>query len=164
MAQKDKMRWVAEQWRSRKQGKGADIKETAAHLNSVRGKDDDSDFVAPPAYKPKRGPTVDKTTTKITKKPKSPPKSSIKIPANFAPAKILKKKAAGLVAPGAKRAGRGVFKDTTRIANIAGKTGILQNVLKTLSPADIASGRILGSTHTNRGRKGANLVSIKSHH
>lgn len=153
MAQNDKMRWVAEQWRSRKQGKGtepppAKIAKSAkmerwARIPSTLT-EEEKDYPLPA---PK--PAKKKATPNKSKKPAG---------------------GKGLVAPGAKRAGgkglatKAGFKDTARIANIASRAGIIDNVLKSATPAEIASGKILGATHTNRPRKGANLISIKSHH
>lgn len=102
-----------------------------------------------------------------------------------APPKPPKKKAAkgeGLVAPGAKtvtKNGRGtkakgdaakprtkkdIFKDTGKVVSVASKAGLLDKVVKKISPEDLAATRVLnGGVHMNRGRKGANLVSIKTH-
>lgn len=152
MSQTEKMKWCGGIWQGRKTAKGiqapklkpADPGPLIDHMIA----NDDPNFKLP-----KRAP-----------KPKKSKATDIRPLAN--------KKAKGLVSPGAKgkktggkaRTKADIFKDTSRVATIASKAGLLDKIVKKISPADLAASKVLnGGVHMNRGRKGANLVSIKTH-
>lgn len=154
LSQPEKMKWCGQQWRSRKESKGGQV---------GKGDKEDEEW-------------LEKKRAEIKKKmPPKPPKD-LKPTDNRVltkgKGKGLKAGGRGLVAPGAKAAksGRGaktpkvsggkpvikpdVFKETAKIARVAGKTGALD---------DFVSRAAMGGVTTVRGRKGANLISIKNH-
>lgn len=139
LKQTEKMKWCGALWKSRKEGKGGKT-----------GLPDQD-----PATKPK--------------KPKPKPTDIVV---------KSKGKGEGLVAPGAKSraGGRGLkgkgtaakkkedlFKQTTKVANIAHKTGLMKTIVDKMGPLDAVNQKIATGTTAATTRKGANLISMKVH-
>lgn len=149
LKQSDKMKWCGAQWRSRATGKGITI--------PAQDKED-SDYLEKTQAELKAKLAQGKQP-KVVALPPKPRKTNKIEDKELSPAKKLKAGGRGLVAPGTKtaaRSGRGtdVFKETAKIAKIASKTGAIH---------DFLSHAAMGGITTVRGRKGANLVSMKVH-
>lgn len=153
LSQPEKMKWCGAQWRSRSTGKGITIpaqdKEDSEYLEKTRAD-----------LKTKLAQGKQPKVVAIPPKPAKVNKIKVEKQLSVGKGKGLKAPGGrGLVAPGTKtpaRSGRGadLFKETSKIAKIASKTGSIQ---------DFLSHQAMGGVTSVRGRKGANLVSLKVH-